>query len=130
LQIASEQPYPALLIPERAINTDQSDKFVFVVDEKKIARRKNVTLGTKHGKLRVIKSGLQASDKVVISGGLLVRPDEEVTPTDGKIEGDVGQVAVTNLKPATTAPPVTRAAPTPAENHADSGAKAHPAVER
>lgn len=135
LQIASEQPYAGLLIPERAINTDQSDKFVFVVDEKvvdgkKIARRKNITLGTKHGRLRVIKSGIHANDKVVISGGLLVRPDEEVLPTEGKIEGDVEQVAVTNLKPMTAAPPVTTAAPAPAENHTNAGAKAHSAVER
>lgn len=127
LQIASEQPYAALLIPERAINTDQSDKFVFVVDDKKVARRKNITLGTKHGRLRVIKSGIQPTDKVVISGGLLVRPDEEVTPTEGKIEGEVEQVAVTNLKPETEMPPpATAVEPNPT---APAG-KTHPAVER
>lgn len=124
LQVASEDAYSALLVPERAINTDQSDKFVFVVDDKKIARRKNVTLGTKHGKLRVIKSGLEPIDKVVISGGLLVRTDEEVTPTEGKIEADSDAVAVTNLKPATTMPAL------PATSPPEPAAKTHPVIER
>jgi RND family efflux transporter MFP subunit len=123
LQVASEDAYSALLIPERAINTDQSDKFVFVVDEKKIARRKNVTLGTKHGKLRVIQSGILPTDKVVISGGLLVRPDDEVTPTEGKIEADGNELTVTSLKPELSAAP-------PAANHTEPAAKTHPQVER
>jgi len=125
LQLASEQPYPALLIPERAINTDQSDKFVFVIDDKKIARRKNVTLGTKHGKLRVVKQGLEPTDKVVISGGLLVRPDEEVQPTDGKIEPPAEPLSVTNLKPAMSEPPLPANPSAPPDS-----SKTHPAVER
>jgi RND family efflux transporter MFP subunit len=86
LQIAAEKVYPALLVPERAINTDQSDKFVYVVDAQGVAQRKNVQLGTKQGRLRVIKEGLTATDKVVISGGLLVRPGLKVNATDGKID--------------------------------------------
>lgn len=86
LRIASEQGYPALLVPERALNTDQSDKFVYIVDDKGLAQRKNVVLGTKHGRLRVVKEGLAVADKVIISGGLLVRPEEKVQPTDGTIE--------------------------------------------
>ena len=90
LQIAAETTYAAVLVPERAIGTDQSDKFVYVIDEKNIARRKNVELGTKHGRLRVIKSGLAAGDKVVISGGLLVRAGERGAAHGGKDRGRLG----------------------------------------
>ena len=111
-----------MLVPERAIGTDQSDKFVYVIDEKNIARRKNVELGTKHGRLRVIKRGLAAGDKVVISGGLLVRAGDEVQPTEGKIEED--SVAVTQYKP-----PLTEAPPRPSPGAA-APQNTHPAVER
>ncbi len=105
LHIASEQPYQALLIPERAINTDQSDKFVYVVDQKNTAQRRNVALGRKQGRLRVVKKGLEPSDKVVISGGLLVRPGETVQPVEGKIEDSADVSAITQFKPPLADPP-------------------------
>lgn len=86
LQIAAEKAYTAVMIPERAINTDQSDKYVYVVDGEDKAQRKKVVLGTKFGKLRVIKSGLSADDKVIISGGLLVRPGEKVNAQPGQMD--------------------------------------------
>ncbi|WP_254511208.1 efflux RND transporter periplasmic adaptor subunit [Anatilimnocola floriformis] len=111
LHIASEDAYQAVLIPERAINTDQSDKFVYVINDKNIAERRNVVLGTKHGKLRVVKSGLGASDRVVISGGLLVRAGLPVTPEEGAV--DISSLpalpkpptAMENSEPAKPAPP-------------------------
>jgi RND family efflux transporter MFP subunit len=131
LQVASEQAYAALLIPERAINTDQSDKFVFVVDDKKMARRKNVKLGTKHGKLRVVTQGLEPGDKVVISGGLLVRPDEEVQPAIGKIDADLANVAVTNLKPTVINPSPSQAnSGQPGADSVRPAVKTHPPAER
>lgn len=86
LHISAEKPYTAILIPERAINTDQSNKFVYVVDSENKAQRRNVVLGTKFGKLRVVKEGVAADEKVVISGALLVRPGEKVEPNQGTID--------------------------------------------
>lgn len=99
IQIAAEQAYHALLIPERAINTDQSDKFVYVVDSQGLAERKNVKLGTKHGRLVVVKEGLTANDKVIISGGLLVRPGQKVQPVEGKIDDSPEPVVAPQPKP-------------------------------
>jgi RND family efflux transporter MFP subunit len=100
LGVTPEESYEAVLVPERAIGTDQSDKFVFVVDEKGVAHRKNVELGTKHRRLRVVKSGLAATEKVVISGGLLVRDGQPVEAMEGKIENEPEDVTVaTQLKP-------------------------------
>lgn len=121
LRIASEQSYPALLVPERALNTDQSDKFVYVVDDKGMAQRKNVVLGTKHGRLRVIKEGLTVSDKVVISGGLLVRPGEKVDPTDGTIEDTTG-----DAMPAKSGAASAAKTPSPSAGPPDKAAAAPP----
>jgi len=99
--VSSDKPYEAILVPERAIGTDQSDKFVYVVDEKNIAQRRNVVLGTKHGRLRAIKEGVGPNDRVIISGALLVRPGDPVEVIgEEKIKDDLPPVEVTQLKPA------------------------------
>jgi RND family efflux transporter MFP subunit len=101
VDVAAEESYTATLVPERAIGTDQSDKFVYIVDDKQTAQRRNVVLGTKQGRLRVIKSGITPQDKVVISGGLLVRPGQQVEAKEGQMEESPAQpVAVTQFKPA------------------------------
>ena len=88
VRVQPEETYQALLVPERAIGTDQSDKFVYVVDDQGVAQRRNVKLGTKHGKLRVIQEGISASDHIAISGTLLVRPGMPVETEEGTIEED------------------------------------------
>jgi RND family efflux transporter MFP subunit len=39
------QPYPATLVPDTAILSDQDKRYVLIVDDKKTVRRRNVTLG-------------------------------------------------------------------------------------
>ncbi|GAA4427876.1 efflux RND transporter periplasmic adaptor subunit [Bremerella cremea] len=83
IKVAAGPPYNAVLVPEAAIGADQSDRYVYVLDDKGLAQRRGVTLGTKQGKLRVITSGLKKGEKVIINGTLLVRPDKPVVPHDG-----------------------------------------------
>lgn len=78
----------ALLIPDAAVVSDQTSKTVLVVanDNKVVA--KSVTLGPIHKGLRVIQSGLDSQDRIVI-GGLanpMVRPGATVQPKDGEIK--------------------------------------------
>jgi RND family efflux transporter MFP subunit len=75
------KPYTALMIPERSIGTDQSVRFVYVVDAQDTIRRKSVTLGRQLNDRRIITSGLEAGDRVVLDGLLRVRPDVKVTAT-------------------------------------------------
>jgi RND family efflux transporter MFP subunit len=88
VRVEPEESYQAVLVPERSIGTDQSDKFVYVIDDKGVAQRRNVKLGTKQGKLRVIQEGVAPTDRVAISGTLLVRPGMPVNAEEGKIEED------------------------------------------
>ena len=72
-------PTPSLLVAEQAIGTDQGQKFLYVVDLSDTVQYRRVTLGQlQSGGLRVIKTGLQAGDRVVISGLQLVRPGVKV----------------------------------------------------
>jgi RND family efflux transporter MFP subunit len=74
----------ALLIAEKALVTDQGQKFVYVVKDENSAEQqgkveyRRVELGRLHEGLRVIKKGLEPNEKVVVSGLQRVRPDIKV----------------------------------------------------
>ena len=83
---ASEQ-HIAILIPDGAVVTDQSRKVVMTVKEDGTVEPKVVRPGpmTDDG-LRIIRSGLEASDRVIINGLVRARPGAKVSPQPGKIE--------------------------------------------
>ncbi len=60
--------YQAKLIHERAVLTDQDRKYVYVVNADNQAMRKDVTLGAQVDGLRVVESGLELGDRVVVNG--------------------------------------------------------------
>lgn len=68
----------ALLIPERAIGTDQSDKYVYVINDQNIAEFRKVKPGVMAEGLRVIEEGLKPGERVVVDGLLRVRPGNPV----------------------------------------------------
>jgi RND family efflux transporter MFP subunit len=74
VQVQGKGPYPALLIPDEAVLTDQAHRFVYVVGSDGRAVRREVKPGPLHGNLRVIEDGLSADDPVVIQGMQRVRP--------------------------------------------------------
>ena len=61
-------PYKALLVPDEAIMSDQGRKYVFVDNEKGEAAYKTVTLGQEIKRLRVVKSGLNKDDRIIVDG--------------------------------------------------------------
>jgi RND family efflux transporter MFP subunit len=94
VRVPGSPPYTALLIPDQAIGTEQSRKYVLVVDDTGVARQKYVTLGQLDGGLRVIKTGLAASDRVIVNGLMRARNGVKVT-----VEGEGAPAAAPN-KPA------------------------------
>ena len=95
IRIPIGKPYQAMLIPEQALLTDQSIKYVYVVGDDGLATRRTVELGSQRGDLRIVKSGLGAGDRVIVKGQQRVRPGQ-------KVEAEL-------LKPASPATPT----PTP-----------------
>ncbi|MDA0817716.1 MAG: efflux RND transporter periplasmic adaptor subunit [Planctomycetota bacterium] len=75
-------PRSALLVPERAIGTDQGNKFVYVVDDNNRVAIRPVSLGFLSEGLRVIDAGLSEADRVITSGLTRVRPGITVRPDD------------------------------------------------
>ncbi len=71
-------------MPDVAIGTEQVRKFVFVVDANGITQSKYVTLGQVVDGQRVISSGLDADDRVIISWLMRVRPGMKVTAQEAE----------------------------------------------
>jgi len=78
--IPGSAEYDALLVPDVAIGTEQIRKFVYVVDSENTVRQKYIELGSLQGRLRVVRSGLEAEDRVVVNGLMRARPGVKVTP--------------------------------------------------
>ncbi len=69
-----------LLVDEKAVGTDQNKKFVMVVNPQNVVEYREISLGGKADGLRIVTSGLQAEDKVVVNGLQRIRPGSLVAP--------------------------------------------------
>ena len=74
IRIPGSGKYKALLLPERALGSDQAQKFVYVVNAEKKVEFRPVTIGPMIDGLRVVKTGLKPDEQVIVEGLLRVRP--------------------------------------------------------
>lgn len=74
------RPINALLVPEVAIGSDQSGRYVLVVNADGVVEQRGVTLGQSFGTLRVVETGLKPQDLVVVDGLLQATPGQKVQP--------------------------------------------------
>ncbi len=73
-------PHRAILLTDRAVDTDQGQKIVFVVGKDDIVEKRVVTLGKMHDGLREIVAGVNAGECVIVDGLQRVRPGIPVQP--------------------------------------------------
>lgn len=78
LRMGRESSEPVLLVDERAVGTDQDKRFVMVVGEDGKAAVRLVTLGRAVDKLRIVTSGLEQGERVIVNGLQRVRPGAPV----------------------------------------------------
>jgi RND family efflux transporter MFP subunit len=72
--------YQAVLVPERAIGTDQGQKFLLAVSDKNVVEYRAVKLGRLFDNLRVIRDGVKPGELVIVNGIQRARPGLTVTP--------------------------------------------------
>jgi multidrug efflux system membrane fusion protein len=68
VRLTTSTPYKALLVPDRALGTDQGQVYLFVVTDRNLAERRAVKIGPAHDGLRPVKEGLKEKEWVVVSG--------------------------------------------------------------
>lgn len=101
MRLATSGSAPAMLVPDAAISTDQTRKIVMVAASDGTLTPKPVVLGPLVDGLRVIRSGLSRTDKVVIAGGQNVMPGMKAQLKRGVIHP---VAASAGPVPAATAP--------------------------
>ncbi|MCX3307745.1 efflux RND transporter periplasmic adaptor subunit [Pantoea vagans] len=68
VRLPGSAQFEAVLIDDKAVLTDQDRKYVYVVDGEGKAQRRDIQPGAMVDGLRIVKSGLQVGDKVIIAG--------------------------------------------------------------
>lgn len=80
IQVPSSPPATALLVPDTAVGTEQVRKFVYTVGKDNVATPKYVTLGPAVDGLRVVTTGLDKEDTIIVNGLMKIRPGAKVKP--------------------------------------------------
>jgi RND family efflux transporter MFP subunit len=85
VRINLSTPREVLLVPDASVLADQTDRMVLVVGSDDIVQAKKVQVGGLRYGLRVIYSGLNSSDWVVVAGTATVAPGTKTSPQNGTI---------------------------------------------
>ncbi len=80
VRLGSADRKQQIMVDEKMLGTDQSRKFVYVVDDKNTVVYRQVEIGDRSGQSRVVLSGLEVGDKVIAEGLIRIRPGMEVKP--------------------------------------------------
>ncbi|MFC3051043.1 efflux RND transporter periplasmic adaptor subunit [Kordiimonas pumila] len=80
LQLPAFGPHSVFMLPDRAIVSDQGRKTVYVVLADGSVKVTEVELGPVIDGLRVIRTGINANDNIIVNGLLRVRPGVKVKP--------------------------------------------------
>jgi len=77
-RVAGTPKHQAVLVSDRAIGSDQGQKFVFVVDGQGTVQSQRIVTGPIVDGLRVVRSGLKGDEQVIVAGTLNARPGGKV----------------------------------------------------
>ena len=105
-RLAGAGTYNAMLVPDAAVATDQARRIVYVVAADGSVAPRPVQLGPLVDGLRVVRSGLQPTDRVIIAGVQRIQqPGMKVQARNGRIQpvARPQQAPVTTSAPASTA---------------------------
>ncbi|MCP4781735.1 MAG: efflux RND transporter periplasmic adaptor subunit [Hyphomicrobium sp.] len=80
VRLQGSPEYEAVLLPDEAIGTDQTSRYVWVVGADDVPVRKTVKLGPIIDGLRVVREGVEPDDWVAIKGQQRIRPHMKIVP--------------------------------------------------
>lgn len=101
VRLAGRVDGEALLLPDQAVGTDQSNRFVYTVGDDGVVAYRPVVLGPLVDGLRVIRSGVSDSDWVVVNGAQRVKPGVKVAANRAATETATSRTAAESGEKAT-----------------------------
>ncbi len=103
VRVAVSAPHQAVLVSDRALDTDQGQKIVYVVGADNKVTVRPVRVGGVHDGLREIADGLKPGERVIVSGLQQVRPGVTVEPTLVDMPAPTARKANATTQPAMAA---------------------------
>lgn len=95
IRIPLSERHPELLVDERAIGTDQANKFVLTLTPTNTVAYQPITLGPVAEGKRIVRSGLAVGQQIVVDGLQRVRPGSPVSPeVEGMAKDSAPKVAL------------------------------------
>jgi RND family efflux transporter MFP subunit len=80
VRVPVSPPHRALLVYDRALDNDQGQKVLYVVNDKNQVVSRPVRVGALHDDLRAVEGGLKPRERVIVNGLQQVRPGATVEP--------------------------------------------------
>jgi len=80
VRVPTSKQENALLVPDVALGTDQSGRYLLVVGKDNVVEQRKVEIGALDGTMRVIEKGIASGDRVVVNGILRAIPGQKVEP--------------------------------------------------
>jgi RND family efflux transporter MFP subunit len=80
-----------LLVPDRAIGSDQAGRYVLVAGKDDVVEQRTVEIGQLVGNMRVVRSGIKPEERIVVSGLMTAVPGQKIDP-----QAKILQAAVTD----------------------------------
>lgn len=82
LRVPGSTPYPATLVADEAVGTDQAQRFVLVANKDNVVEYRPVNVGVLFEGMRVVE-GVRTDEWVIVNGMVKSRPGMKVEPKQG-----------------------------------------------
>jgi multidrug efflux system membrane fusion protein len=96
IRLVSPKTETVALAPEQALGEDLGKRYVLILTHDNHVDYRAVTLGPAMGEMRVIRSGLNPGDQVVVSGLQKVKPGDPVIPVPSSVAVSTAQLSTLN----------------------------------
>ncbi len=123
IRIAGTPKYEAVMISDRAVGTDQGQKFVLLVDDNSVVQVRPVELGPVVDGLREVRKNLGLGDRVIINGLVNARPGSKITAQPGDMSQFLAGQSVAMVSVSENSQPQNGHGDTGANNKASAGHK-------
>jgi multidrug efflux system membrane fusion protein len=89
VRIPKQLNVESLLVPDVALGNNQQGRYLLVVDDKNVVEQRQVDVGELvDGALRIVKSGISATDRVIVGGEMRALPGNTVVPVTASAAAD------------------------------------------
>jgi RND family efflux transporter MFP subunit len=89
VRIPKQNDVESLLVPDVALGNNQRGRYLLVVDDKNVVEQRQVDVGELvDGALRIVKSGISATDRVIVGGEMRALPGNTVVPVTASAAAD------------------------------------------